>query len=629
MMSLEGASVSIGLFIAATLIVGFGAYWFMKSLHVKGVIGQFVAWWVLGFAQIIVSLLAAGVVLERLVPSVVLLLNAGITAVAAILYYRIGDREKRLNIAWWSSLAREIVRSPAWLTLLLITAWALGWSVYLIVLLPANDWDGLFYHLVSPAYWMQERQITITPFAIWTNVYPQNAHLIYTWLVLFLRNDVIVDAGQFLFAIAGAAAVAGLTRSFGASRAGAAGAACLFITTPIVLAQLTANYVDTALASMFLAAFWFILRFIHSRHKGDLLLSGIAGGITLGIKSSALACVGIAGLILFVWCAWEYYGKRMSVKQATVLHLLMVVPIVLLGSFWFIRTWLTYGNPLHPFRIDVLGHTLFPGQGTVHDWIMVPNTPPELLGLSWWKQIWISWMQPVQPVVYSQHLGGFGLQWPVFMFPAVVLFTILAAWKQRRTFLLLCLPLILIFVTQPAAWWSRYTISFVALGVAAFVLLSEKLKRWPAYLLQGALVAVVAVSVFYQHQVYSPELLQQAASLPREERSFGRLFNPDYAFIDKVPDGTRFAIKFGDFAYPFFGSRFQHSVYQLRMQAEHEFWEFLEEQRIDYVFTITGTPYDEWAQARPQQCIPEGKMEKYRVYRVDRERMSGMASLTE
>lgn len=626
MMPLEGASVSIGLFIAATLIVGFGAYWFMKSLHIQGAVGQFAAWWVLGFAQIIVSLLAAGVFLEMLVPSVVLLLNAGITAVAGILYYRIGDREKAVNRLWWSALLREILHAPAWLALILITAWALGWSVYLICLLPANDWDGLFYHLVSPAYWMQERQITITPFAIWTNVYPQNAHLIYTWLVLFLRDDIIVDAGQFLFAIAGAASVAGITRSFGASRAGAAGAACLFLTTPIVLAQLTADYVDTALASMFLVAFWFVLRFIRSRHRGDLLLSGIAGGIALGIKSSALACVGVTGLILFIWCVWEVFGKRMSVKQAALLHLLMVMPIVLLGSFWYIRTWLTYGNPLHPFRIDVLGYPLFPGQGTVHDMIMVPNTPPELLGLPWWEQIWLAWMQPVQPVVYSQHLGGFGLQWPVFLFPALVLFTVLAAWKRQRAFLFLCLPLIVIFVTQPAAWWSRYTISFVALGAASFVLLSEKLKRWAAVLLQGALVAVVAVSVFYQHQAYSPELLQQAASLPREERTFGRLFNPDYAFIDKVPDGTRFAIKFGDFAYPFFGNRFQHTVYQLRMQSENEFWQFLDEKRIDYVFTVKNTPYDMWAQSRPQECVPEGTMERYRLYRIDRERMDGIAS---
>jgi hypothetical protein len=680
--------MQILLLVLATSVIVAGACWWTRLMGWTRLADTVLALFTMAVAQIVAAQLIAGAALSAYRPLPVLAASVVLAAVplALVRRQRRGTRGREAARAGESgaqaaqradvaaaglgarparfprirAIWRDAVRSPWALALAAAAVAVTMLQLVSAYLLPVHAWDGLFYHLVSIAYWLQEGNIGIVPFAIWSNVYPQNAHMVFSWLVLFWRNDLLVELGQWLFALAGTAAVAGLARSIGASRALALSAGCLYLLTPLVIAQATANYVDLAFASMFLVSYYFVYRYIQEcgediregagtssrtslgpdsstsnytssadtsragRSRGRiwpaLIMAGVAGGLTLGMKSSSAVNIGIVAVLLVAHALYLLMKRRISWTELLARAGVFAALVVALGTFWYIRAWVVYGNPLHPFTIEAGGWTIFPGKGSVHDMIMVPNTPQVLAELPKWKQIWMSWTNEPQTATYEQRLGGYGLQWLYVLVPAAVIWIVYSVRARLGVFLTLCLPFLLMFLVQPTPWWGRYTLFIVGFACVAYAGLLSVLRhgwsRWARAIVQTLCVTLAAVSLWYQHP---PELfakLRMAGELPRTERTLGQLYYSDYAFLDGLPNGTRIALRFGDFAYPFFGDHFQNKVYALQMKDEASFWRLIQEEQIDILFTITQEPYDDWANSRPDVMEPLLMRERYAAYRV-------------
>jgi hypothetical protein len=622
------------LFMLATAVVLMGAWAWNRLFRWKRLTDAALALFTMAAAEMTAAQLIAGAGLRAFRPLPVLAVCAALTAVPLALAWRARQRRSRAGAAApaarepsppparWRTLARAAARSPWALALAAAAGAETMLQLVSVYLLPVHAWDGLFYHLVSIAYWMQEEQIGIVPFAIWSNVYPQNAHMIFSWLVLFWRNDMLVELGQWLFGLAGAVAVAGLARAIGAGRGASIAAGCLYWLTPLVIAQATANYVDLAFASMFLVCYYFVFRYVqeseNERNLWPLLcLAGVAGGLTLGMKSSAAVNIGIAALVLLGHGMYLLWQKKLTLSKLSLRAVVFATLIIAFGTFWYFRAWVVYGNPLYPFTIEAAGHTLFAGKGSVHEMIMVPNTPAEVANLPKWKQIWVSWTSEPQSATYEQRLGGYGLQWLWALVPASIVWMMYTLFRRRDLFWMLVLPFMAMFLMQPTPWWGRYTLFIVGFACVAFVGLLRVVKQsWLRFVVQLLCLALVAVSLWHQHTPESFAKLREANELPRLDRSLGKLFYSDYEFLDELPNGSKIALRFGDFAYPFFGDHFQHKVYSLQMKDEASFWRLIDEEKIDVLFTITLEPYDEWANARPDRMQPILVRERYVAYRV-------------
>jgi 4-amino-4-deoxy-L-arabinose transferase-like glycosyltransferase len=579
-------------------------------------------------SQIMVSLLFAGVVLEAFNSVVVFFINLIITTLLVVLTLRY--RGKNIPKPWLalqgmiSNLFKELLHDPWACALLLLTLGEIIWVAFLAYLLPSHDYDALTYHLPSAVAWIQAQKIGISPYSIWSNGYPANAELFFAWLILFLHTDVLVRMGQLIFAIGGMLAVVGLGRSSGLKCTSALAAGCLFFLTPIVLLQAISNYVDVAFASMFLVCFYFLFRYIEHQSKADLLLAGLAGGITLGIKSSGLAYVGISLLVLLVV---SLYRRQLNFKQTTRLLLVLGAPLLLLGSYWYLRTWVAYGNPFYPITVRLLGYTL-PGVGTFQSLVLGANVPQELVGHSWWQQILLSWWsEPPKPTyslciynqlgncgsglngyyVYDQRLGGFGPQWTYLAMPALVVFIAYSLYRQRGLFFTFLLPFIVIFFVQPANWWSRYTIFIVAPGAIALPYVIDKLNRWWLRgLLQVVGLILVLISLYFSSaQLYfSPQLALHALGMQPEQRTIGNLWYPQFRWVDHVPPGSRIALTgYNDVVwcvYPLFGSQLNNQVFMIQPQNSADFMKTLQSQHIQYLDTTKGSDYAQWAGADPE-----------------------------
>lgn len=613
-------------FLLVNVIVLVGAVAFTRCLRLSSFLLNALAIFLAYMSQIVLSMLLAGVALGQLNDITVIIINTIITAAMIPLALRYGGLptkdELRASARRFQQVFGEAMSSPLTAGLVVLTAVAILWLVTLVYLLPPFDYDGLAYHLIDVASWLQAGRIYDIPFSFWSNSYPADTEVFDTWLTMFLHSDALANGGQIPFAIAGGLGVASLGRTYGLKRSSALAAGCLFVLTPIVLVESLSGYVDVAMSGAFLAFVAFLARFLYEPKVRYLVAAGLGAGLTLGIKSSGFAYVGVYIFVLvgtYIYHRWlRRDGKRL--KSPLALDIIAVAfilgaPMVLLASYWYLRTWALYDNPLYPITVKALGHTIFAGQGTVQNVVVGANVPPELRGMPAWKQTIVSWTSdpPKAQGFYAtdQRMGGLGVQWIYLELPALLAWTVYTLWKRRDVFLTLILPFLLILAVQPADWWSRYTMFIVAIGALAFVWALEMIPlAWVRGALRFAMAGAIMVTMIYSltQWNFSPSTAYVAAKLPSSERSVGRLWMPQYAWVDTVPAGSHIAMSqySADMwtAYPLFGLHYANHVNMVIATSAGDFYQQLQADHDNYVYTAVGSQYLTWAKADPLHFHP-------------------------
>jgi len=216
---------------------------------------------------------------------------------------------------------------------------------------PLTLYDGLSYHLVFPARWLQESALSIvqTPFSDPAQAYqPGNGELFFLWLMLPFHGDLLARIGQLPFLLLAGMALFGIARRSGASPQHAAYAPMfLFLARPIVEQAVGAD-VDLVCAAMFVTSLYLGLVAVDSDRRSDWALWGVALGLYAGSKYLALVYLGVLLLLPLV------HGIRRKAVWA-------LPGLAFFGLPWYLRNWVVAGSPLYPSSLGVLGFVVAPG----------------------------------------------------------------------------------------------------------------------------------------------------------------------------------------------------------------------------------------------------------------------------
>jgi hypothetical protein len=220
-----------------------------------------------------------------------------------------------------------------------------------VVRSPLTLYDGLSYHLVFPARWLQESSLSIiqTPFSDPAQAYqPGNGELFLLWLMLPFHGDLLARIGQLPFLLLAGMALYGVARRSGVAPQHAAYAPMfLFLARPVVEQAVGAD-VDLVCAAMFVTSLYLGLVAVDSDRKGDWALWGVALGLYAGSKYLALVYLGVLLLLPLV------RGVRRRALWA-------LPGLALFGLPWYVRNWVVAGSPLYPSSLSVLGFVVAPG----------------------------------------------------------------------------------------------------------------------------------------------------------------------------------------------------------------------------------------------------------------------------
>jgi hypothetical protein len=268
-------------------------------------------------------------------------------------------------------------------------------------------WDGEVYHLPVPLQWLGTSSLTDVLVRLVPNgkddlhlyANPGNGHLLMC-VPLLLGWDFLAYLVQLPFLPLAAWSCYALARAAGATRGAAALSLLALVSAPIVVEQASVPLLDLATAALSLAALALLLPAsdadsVSARRAG---LAGLAAGLALGTKTTALAHLGLLG-VLVATSRWAWKGPRRA-RAATLARLagMILVP----SAFWYLRSAVLMGNPIYPIGVSLGDHVLLAGM-TAED--MSGDWDVGWLGMkSWWE-----WpVVPLRDPIYFSE-AGFGM----------------------------------------------------------------------------------------------------------------------------------------------------------------------------------------------------------------------------
>lgn len=444
-------------------------------------------------------------------------------------------------------------RFERWITLLLVGYLGLLVLMSLLsALKPVDglDWDSLSYHLAAPKIYLREGRIPFIAYDSHTQ-FPFTMEMLYT-LGLWAAGP----AGAKLFHWT-AGWLTALALGLWTARLPYRGerlpfwagplAAAFFASMPLVLWEMGTAYVDLG-TSLFqflaLAALADSIRMREEVPEVDprgTALAGILSGFALGTKMTALLQFGLLGLALF-WVLARVEDRKRALQAL----LLFGGLGVLVGSPWYVKSWLWTHNPVYPFFFRFFPHSyswteeMTRGYEAEQKAFGLGRSPMEFALAPWnlgmhGRAFYINFRS-----LAGDKIGSLGPVWAGLL--PLLLWVRRPGWRVGG----FCLY----FFLSLGAWFllsqqSRYLVPIFAPLAAVLALVVAALPTWP---LRAAAGAFAAGALFLNLGMHAPLAMDalnvvSGAVSPREylRASLGPLQEAS-EFVNTLPPGSRVAL---------------------------------------------------------------------------------------
>jgi hypothetical protein len=295
------------------------------------------------------------------------------------------------------------------------------------------------------------------------------------------------------------------------------------------------------------------------------------------------------------------------VKNSFILYFIyFIIPAFLMGSYWYIKNWVLYNNPVYPIEVSFFNTTLFNGlyEGLAGLIDPLPAVISELTPLS--RPFYV-WLERVKYYLYDSRWSGFGPVWFILLLPSIVTALFYAIKRKRYNFLFISTILIVAFIIYPRSWCTRYVIYIVGLGVLSFGVVLDYFNKRENALKMVALLLVGYTFLTTTSPTIMPEKIKEFLLLPAGERTIARHapFNidlharQDYGYWiwinNNILKGDTLAYTFEPlFLTPLWNREFSNKIIDIRSDTYNEWLKSLKKNNVTYVLTRTNSAEDKW-----------------------------------
>jgi hypothetical protein len=612
--------------------------WYIFLFNKRGSLSftdRLIGTFILGLAQIIATEMFLGIVLKSLFAGPLFLFNISISLIIlSIAVFKSDSRDSLIRTLPGelgervAGFFRTVSSDLILLLLFLLLTVKVCWLVFIGYLFPSYTWDGLWYHLPIVGNIIQSGAIQENPanFMIDTfiNIFPKNMELFFLWNVIFLKSDIITDLSQLPFTIIGVITIYSIAVKLKIKERYALYSSFLFFFTPIIILQSTTNYIDVAVSVLFLITINFLLygspdnngpSTAPGRHdRGTpLLLAGITAGILLGSKGSGLLFAVILSIAVFIQEAVKHrrhiYGTASDLKSRVINHsirpyiMYLLLPMLLMGSYWYIKNWVLYNNPVYPMEISLFNKTIFKG---LYKGIIDP-APPLIENSSSLRGLLHVWLERVEYYLYDSRMSGFGPVWFILFLPGLAFAMINAIVKKRYDWLFTGLLLIMTFIAHPRNWNTRYVIFIVALGAVSYGFMLEFFGKRERVINIIAIILAGYTFMTANSPCVMPSKISEFMRLPAEKRTIARHapFNIDlharqeyghWIWVsENISEGDMLAYTFEPlFRSPLWNSAFSSRNAYVKADNYNDWQKMLKEKNVTYILLRKYSIEDDW-----------------------------------
>ena len=351
----------------------------------------------------------------------------------------------------------------------LIFATAILLMSFIMTLAPPNGYDGKAYHLQAPKLFLQSGSI----FPFHENVqanFPFTVEMLYT-IGLAFKSDVLASTINLTYAVLLVLVIFSFSRRYlGRTQSWLAVAILLGILTFPLWATL--QIVDNAWAVYEFLAFYSFVRWDETNNKRWLVFAAILAGLAIGTKYMALGGIIILGLCV-LWQS-RHRGWRVVFVNGFVFGFVSLI----VGSPWYIKNFIWFGNPIFPF--------VFGGR----EWTLEQNDIylAFLRSFNSGKSLRDYLLLPMNIYIRSSNFSTTGFDTPSWLFPLVFLYPFT---KKSKVLNWIAVFLLLRFVVWSFASQIRFLLPmYPGLCVLTAHVISDLVGRLKSAFSRKALISV-------------------------------------------------------------------------------------------------------------------------------------------
>ncbi len=363
------------------------------------------------------------------------------------------------------------------------------------------EYDNLAYHLPFVVEWMHSgslMEVYYSAFAGPLGYYPSNFELLDLWVMLPFHSDILVNLINIPVALVTGVVLYAVCRNFAVSHKPSLLVVALFFMLPVTLRQFGTPLVDLYFCMTFLYSIYFLQEYWKKHTWVYVLLFALSLGLFMGTKylgvvySIPLMLIA-GGLILRFVKSPARLGKHLGV---------LVLGILLTGSFFYVRNWIDSGNPLFPTDVSIAGVQIFAGYDGITDNLvetsLASNIPSARSFQFFIEGIYLMIGAPgILFMVGILGLLAHGLLALVGSFSGKV--------EQRKdalaTFLMAAVLVGLLAFYAIMYWISpysfkdllpnvRYALMFILIGLVAFGIVMTRFKAWQPFFFFASFFAI-------------------------------------------------------------------------------------------------------------------------------------------
>lgn len=361
--------------------------------------------------------------------------------------------------------------------------------------------DCATYHLPAIHFWgekgyvhwidLKPAELYYTDFFI--NGYPKAAELMSYIVAHATGIAETVHLLNLWFLLIGIAGVTLITRILGASGTISFSAGLLYGLSPVNIVQLNGTYVDSAFASIIVAALaimTYLVRYYEklSNIRYPIIVFGASLGLLLGIKESGALYAGIIGIALLIMLEQKRRKVQPKIRrkekyQTLICFLIIVITAFSISGYWYVRNFIHTGNPVYPMAFKVGNIIQLPGLPLEFIMNEKANTPPIFASWPKWRRVAYTWMQgglnhwPLSLCSVGGRLGGLGLIWILGCLPSIIFLMLQSRKPANRGYVVpgaLFFVGAIAFLMTPMHWWARYTVWLLGIGLPCLLYVLEK-----------------------------------------------------------------------------------------------------------------------------------------------------------
>lgn len=216
---------------------------------------------------------------------------------------------------------------------------------------PCDGFDAGMYHLPLARTIAESGSLPVLEY-IRFPFFPMGGELLFAFGMMTLGTDFFVNLLATLPLLFVSLGIIGLCLKY--TKSIAPGTVAAFALLMLTNMQFGQAYVDALLSQFCFAATLFLQYHMEIPQKRTLLLAGIAAGSALTVKYVGLPYIGLMYLV------FGAFNRKVSdlARLGSVM--------LLVGGFWYARSLLLTGNPLHPFLGQLFGYSIWTAQDVLY-----------------------------------------------------------------------------------------------------------------------------------------------------------------------------------------------------------------------------------------------------------------------